>query len=167
MDQVPSIRDHPFSLLTFGKRKTSTIIVKGEVPLSSLQSTLLSLTSIYSSSKWGLFSLTDFTNSYCMNTMQQGYGDQGINRRAWVPTLQYRQEVKVKSLSRVQLCDPMDCSQPGFSIHGIFQARVLEWVAISFSRGSSRPRDWTQVSCIAGRHFTIWATREVPGRNKQ
>ena len=52
------------------------------------------------------------------------------------------------------LCDPMDCSLPGFSVHGIFQARVLEWVAISFSRGSSRPRDRTWVSCIAGRHFT-------------
>ena len=46
----------------------------------------------------------------------------------------------------------MDCSLPGFSVHGIFQARVLEWVAISFSRGSSRPRDRTQVSCIVGRH---------------
>ena len=55
----------------------------------------------------------------------------------------------------------MDCSLPGSSVHGIFQARVLEWVAISFSRGSSQPRDQTQVSCIAGRHFTIWATREV------
>ena len=58
------------------------------------------------------------------------------------------------------LCNPMDCSLPGSSVHGIFQARVLEWVAISFSRGSSRPRDWTQVSRIVGRHFTIWATRE-------
>ena len=47
------------------------------------------------------------------------------------------------------LCDPMDSSLPGFSIHGIFQARVLEWVSISFSRGSSQPRDRTQVSCIA------------------
>ena len=55
----------------------------------------------------------------------------------------------------------MDCSLPGSSVHGIFQARVLEWIAISFSRGSSRPRDWTRVSCIVGRHFTIWATREV------
>ena len=48
------------------------------------------------------------------------------------------------------LCDPMDCSSPGFSIHGIFQARVLEWVAISFPRGSSQPRDQTRVSRIAG-----------------
>ena len=59
------------------------------------------------------------------------------------------------------LCDPMDCSLPRSSVHGIFQARVLEWVAISFSRGSSRPRDWTRVFRIAGRCFTIWATREV------
>ena len=59
------------------------------------------------------------------------------------------------------LCDPMDCSPQSSSVHGILQARVLEWVAISFSRGSSRPRDWTQVSCIAGRRFNLWATREA------
>ena len=52
-------------------------------------------------------------------------------------------------------CDPMDFSLPGFSIHGIFQARILEWVAISFSRRSSQPRDQTQVSRIAGRCFTL------------
>ena len=60
--------------------------------------------------------------------------------------------------------DPMDCSLPGSSGHGIFQARVLEWLAISFSRGSSWLRDRTQVSCIASRHFTIWASREAPVR---
>ena len=54
----------------------------------------------------------------------------------------------------------MDSSPPGSSIHGIFQARILEWVAISFSRRSSLPRDWTQVSRIAGRFFTNWATRD-------
>ena len=59
------------------------------------------------------------------------------------------------------LCDPVDCSLPGFSDHGIFQARVLEWVAISFSRGSSWPRDQTRVSRIVGRCFTLWATREA------
>ena len=59
------------------------------------------------------------------------------------------------------LCDPMDCGLPGSSVHGILQARTLEWLAISFSRGSSRPRDRTQVSCIAGRFFTLWATREA------
>ena len=60
----------------------------------------------------------------------------------------------------LNLCVPMDCSLPGSSIHGIFQARIWEWVAISFSRRSSWPRDWTQVSCIEGICFTIWATRE-------
>ena len=59
------------------------------------------------------------------------------------------------------LCNPMDCSLPGFSIHGIFQARILEWVAISFSRRSSQPRDWTWVSHIVGRRFTIWTTRKL------
>ena len=56
------------------------------------------------------------------------------------------------------LCNPMDCSLPGSSVHGILQARILEWVAISYSRGSFWSRDRTQVSCIAGGFFTIWAT---------
>ena len=59
------------------------------------------------------------------------------------------------------LCHPMDCSLPGSYIYGVFQGIVLEWVAISFSRGSSRPRDRTQVSRIVDRRFTVWATREV------
>ena len=63
--------------------------------------------------------------------------------------------------SHLTLCDPMDCRLPGSSIHGIFQAIILELVAMSFSRGSSWLRDWTQVACIIDRHFTIWATREV------
>ena len=55
----------------------------------------------------------------------------------------------------------MDCSLPGSSVHGILQARILECVAISFFRGSSQPRNQTRVSCIAGRFFTDWATREA------
>ena len=62
------------------------------------------------------------------------------------------------------LCDPMDCSLPGSSVHGILQARILEWVAIFFSRGSSRPRDQTQVSRIAGRGFNLWATTHMQKR---
>ena len=58
-------------------------------------------------------------------------------------------------------CEPMNCSPPGSSVHGILQARILEWVAIPFSRASSQLRDWTWVSCIAGRFFTVWATREA------
>ena len=52
------------------------------------------------------------------------------------------------------LCDPMDSSLPGFTVHGIFQARILEWAAVSFSRESSQPRDRTRVSCLAGSFFT-------------
>ena len=65
------------------------------------------------------------------------------------------------------LCDPMDCSPPGSSVHGIFQAWILEWVAVSFSRGSSWPRDRTRVSCIVGRCFTIWATRETHQKHRR
>ena len=61
---------------------------------------------------------------------------------------------------------PRDCSPPGSSLHGILQARKLEWVAIPFSRWSSPPRDWTQISCTWSRFFTIWATKEAPGQVK-
>ena len=54
------------------------------------------------------------------------------------------------------LCDPID-----YTVHGILQARILEWVAVPFSRGSPQPRDWTQVACIAGGFFTSWTTREA------
>ena len=68
--------------------------------------------------------------------------------------------------SCLTLCDPMDCSLPGSSVHGIFQARILEWVAISFSRGSSWPRDQTRVSCISCTGTWMlycWAAREAQG----
>ena len=62
----------------------------------------------------------------------------------------------------VQLfCDPMDYSPPGSSVHEISQARILEWVTISFSRGSSRPKDWTCISCTGRRILYHWATREA------
>ena len=71
--------------------------------------------------------------------------------------------IKVKVLV-AQLCpilyNPMDCGPPGSSILGILQARILEWIAISFSRGSSQFRDQTQVSCTARSFFTIWATEK-------
>ena len=71
--------------------------------------------------------------------------------------------IVVQSLSRVQLfCDPMDCSPPGFSVHGVSQARILEWVAICFSRESSPPRDWICVSHFAAGFFII----EPPGKSR-
>ena len=77
------------------------------------------------------------------------------------PRAHFNLVLVLATLSCTTLCDPMDCSLPGSSIHGILQARILEWVAIPFYRGSSQPRDGTWVSCIAGRFFTTWATREV------
>ena len=67
----------------------------------------------------------------------------------------------VSSLLRVQLI-PMDCSPLHSSVHGILQTNILEWVAMPSFRGSCWPSDWTQVSCIADRFFTFWATRETP-----
>ena len=63
------------------------------------------------------------------------------------------------------LCDPVDCSLPGSSVLEILQARILEGLAIPFSRGSSRPRDKTQVSRIASRFFTLWVIKEAPHCN--
>ena len=68
--------------------------------------------------------------------------------------------VQCWSLTCTRLCDPMACSPPGSSVQRMLQARILEWVAISFSRGSSQPRDPTHVSCIAGGFFTT----ESPGK---
>ena len=69
-------------------------------------------------------------------------------------------EVEVAQLCPT-LCDPMNCSLPDSSVHGILRARILEWVAIPFSKGSFQPRGWTHVACIEGRFFTIWATDQI------
>ena len=63
--------------------------------------------------------------------------------------------------SCLTLWDPVYCSPPGSSVHGILQARILEWVVMPSSGGSAQPRDQTQVSCIAGGSYTVRATREV------
>ena len=73
----------------------------------------------------------------------------------------YYQVKVLVAQSCLTLCNPKDCSPPGSYVHGILQARILEWVAVSFSRGSSWPRDQTWVSCTAGRFFTTWAPREA------
>ena len=82
-----------------------------------------------------------------------------MTNRAWVLD---------KSLqSCPTLCDPEDCSPPGFFDHGLLQARILEWIAMPSCRGSSWPRDWTWVSWIAGRFFIIWATREALDKRRR
>ena len=78
-------------------------------------------------------------------------------------------ESKLKNLTCVKsclsLCNPLDCSPPGSSVHGFFQARILQWVAISFSKGSSWPRDQTCVSCIGRQILYHWATWEAMVKN--
>ena len=69
--------------------------------------------------------------------------------------------------SCLTLCNPTDCRSPASSVHGILQARILEWpLTIPFSRGSSQPRDQTWGSCIAGRFFIVWATGKTLSRPK-
>ena len=92
-------------------------------------------------------------------------GDRAFFASILFPSLKWYLVLKVKVLvtqSCPTLCNPVDCSLPGFSVHGILQGRILEWVAIFFSRLSSQPRDWTQASYIAGGFFTIWTIREAP-----
>ena len=74
-------------------------------------------------------------------------------KKRWQEYTEKGKESEVAHLC-LTICDPMDCNLPGSSAHGIFQAGILVWVAISFSRASSRPRDRTYVSCIAGEFFT-------------
>ena len=111
-------------------------------------------------------SFTDFALWVCISQAEKN--DSNINQFSFLIMLYFpyvgfylMKDHKVKLLSCVQLCNPIDSSLPGSSVYGIFQARTLEWVAISFSRGSSQLRDWTQVSPTAGSHFTIWATRKA------
>ena len=90
--------------------------------------------------------LPNFHHSFLSPTVQTEQGRRDHRSGGW----------KWKLLSHVQLCDPMD-----YTVHGILQARILKWVAIPFSRGSSPPRDWIQVSHIAGGFFTRWATNRA------
>ena len=95
----------------------------------------------------------------------------------WSPDSTQKESLRVFSVvsapacsvikSCLTLCDPMDCSPPGSSVYGISQGRRLEWVVISFSTGSSWPRDWTCVSCIGRQILYHWATREALSCKKQ
>ena len=75
----------------------------------------------------------------------------------WVWTICHKEfEVLLAQLC-LTLCDPMNYSLPGSSVHEILQSRILEWEGIPFSSDFSRPRDWNELPCIAGRYFTVWA----------
>ena len=111
--------------------------------------------------------------TYTLVDWCEGFSLGQVTGRVWVErqSLTFKKRKKRLFCSYVEwsevtqlcptLCDPMDWSLPGSSIRGIFQARILEWSAISFSRGSSQPRDRTWVSHTAGRLFTVSATRKA------
>ena len=82
------------------------------------------------------------------------------------PSLDFKCLLRITQ-SCLILCNPMDYSPPGSSVHGILQPRILEWASIPFSRESIQPRDGKWVSCTAGRFFTIWATREAQSKIKK
>ena len=92
-------------------------------------------------------------------SLPHGHSSRGWEAGDWGQSLG---KVKVAQ-PRPTLCSPVDCSPPGSSVHGILQARTLEWVPVPFSMGSSQPRDQTHVSCIIGKFFTIWDTKEAQG----
>ena len=109
-----------------------------------MKSSLPGFRSNWLKGRWCPVKFCNFLLLYCLYLKHSGYAS----------------EVTQSCLT---LCDPVDCNPPGSSVHGILQARILEWVAISFSRGSSRPGDQTQVSCTAGRRVKLWATRDLLG----
>ena len=132
-------------------------------------------------SAWGWLSTNSFvggvTQNPCLTNGGSGHPDNHrlyhivlVCEGDWMTDNQNRyndnkSESKMKAIvtqSCPTLYDPVDCSPPGSSVHGILQARVLEWVATSFSRGSSQPRDQTQVSCIAGGFFTAEPPEKPP-----
>ena len=92
-------------------------------------------------------------------------GQNSKSQRTWIQVLPMSLTCSFKSVLVTQSCptlwDPKNCSLTGSSVHGILQARTLNTEVIPFSRGSSPPRDQTQVSCIIGRFFTNWTTRET------
>ena len=95
----------------------------------------------------------NFLTPFCLSFLACKIG-------CWRISCEYKKRKMLAAQSCPALCDPMDCSPPDSSVHVIFQARILEWVAAPFSRGSFQPRHPTWVSCIEGRFFTIWAKKE-------
>ena len=106
---------------------------------------------------WGCLSLQSWP--VCQSdTSIFGPKDEAFPKpKMWLNTITWSEVAQ----SCPTLCNPTDCSLPGSCVHGIFPARVLEWTAISFSRGSSWPKDRTRVSRIVDRCFTVWITRGV------
>ena len=96
-------------------------------------------------------------NSY---PFQYSFLENSMDRGAWRATVHWIAKSQTNEVKVAQSCLTL-CNPVGYTVHGFLQPRILEWVAFPFSRVSSKPRDWTQVSCIAGRFFSSWATRDA------
>ena len=107
---------------------------------------------------WGFLCNCHYSRGLALVAFTVVFKVLSLSSQWWAMNDSFESESEVAQ-SCPTLCDPMDCRLPGSSVHVIFQARILEWVAISFSRGSSWPRDQTQVSRIVGRPFTVWTIR--------
>ena len=111
----------------------------------------LSQNRLWSPFQFWLTSLSGFMN---LNKPFNSFLADSLICKVVLPVYIYLRDSCMHAQFCLTLCDPMGCSVLGSSVHGIFQARILEWVAISFSRVSSWPRDWTHISCLEGRFFT-------------
>ena len=116
--------------------------------------------------QWTTFRIRQFITYTESNQKSKPKGFVRVSYSGLCPHSQKKKSKMLLSQSCLTLFNPMDYSPPGSSVHGILQARILEWITISFSRGSSWSRDRIQVSCIAGRFFTIWDTREASHMKK-
>ena len=145
------IKEPSFVLSSFTEKIGHTMYIRGRFKKRSLTS--------FSKTFWTMYSILLTKDAYfpCydVSEIRMFLSSTISSMKCLFPFVVY-------SLSPVwPFCDPMDCSQLGSSVHGILQARILEWVAISFSRGSSWPWDRTWVSCIGRRVLYCWATRET------
>ena len=113
-------------------------------------------------SNWQIINLQNIQAAHAAQYQKNEQANQKVDQRTKQTSLQRRHSESEVVQSCPALCYPVEYSPPGSSVHGIFQARILEWVAISFSKGSSQPRDRTQLSCIAGRCFNLWVNMEAP-----
>ena len=130
---------------------------------STYVSGFTSLGVIQASGKGPSSRLTKAVERGCLSTsFMTNSSDISISQSSWIFPLQNTKEVEVKWS---ESCSAMSNSlwPQVYTVHEILQASILEWVTIPFSRGYSQLKDWTQVSCIAGRFFTHWATREAQG----
>ena len=130
---------HVNNILTFTRKKSFIQFISGTISSELLLVKMWLNFKVFKSQ----YLNTNLTSSYFL-----------ISKTVYFLVFEGKKESEVAQ-SCPTVCDPMDCSPPGSSVHGIFQARVLEWVAISFSRGSSQPRYRTWIFHIAGRCFTF------------